>query len=229
MLQKEQLDSIFKQVGDTIKEEAEITLCGGTGIMLSIGSREATHDIDYLQATPEAIYEISEIFRKAGSKIDVINNNACATSSYSPRLIMYRALYNVFGSLYVYTLQPIAALCMKLKAFRAGSFDKDDIASLCKKLRAERKDISYVYHTLSIIYTDATISVEAEKFLQEQFETNEFYLDNESVNSYIDAMQSGLMTEADLPTEFKAQIMSAYNKMNTDKLLFAANLLGGSN
>ena len=219
VLSRVQLGKMFLHIGERLKDKGTIVLCGGANIIIVSDDRESTMDVDYLYADEEVLAAFKEYATENELSINIMNDDVKVTSSYSSVLLEYKALYKIYGNLSVYALQPIALLCMKLKSFRPDSSDYVDcqtLITICKNVGYTLQDI---FSSLRHIYIkDATISVEAETFLRDQFDQGMFYLDPERVDSYINMLVDGIIQESDLPDEYKEQILSAYQKHKVDRI-----------
>lgn len=223
MLSKNDLIKMFEYIGEAAMDDCKVVLCGGSNMVISTGSREATQDVDYLYADPVVVALFNRYARKYGLPLNVLNDDVKVTSSYSERLLLYQALYKQYDRLSVYALQPIALLCMKLKSFREDSSDYSDCKVLVEICKSSGISLEDVKDTLTTIYpTNDILSVEASMFLNDAFGASRYELDAESITSYIDMLESGVITEDSLPSEFREQVLRAYNKMKTDKIVKSA-------
>ena len=220
---KSYLDKLFTELGDRITSDAEITICGGSAVVLNYGFRDATTDIDLIQCygIPDSL--ISTIAKEKDLPSDWMNTNVTVTLSYSKTLLQWRQLYRVYNHLYVYTISGEALLCMKLKSFRSNSQDAVDIYGIIEFLKRTGKTYDDVVSVLRTIYhEDSTLSVEAEQYLKELMGVSEYVLDDESLQSYSDMLDSGTITIEDIPTQFRQQVLTYKNKAAFVNPLFAA-------
>lgn len=228
MLNEEKLNKIFTQLGESCLRGSEITLCGGAAMVLNYNSRLSTRDVDCLRVDNIIRTKADELAATFDLENDWLNDNVCVTSSYSNELVKLRELYNTYGNLTVYTVKGLPLLCMKLVSWRANSSDFNDCEYMTTALR-EHHTIQDVYDMVTLLYGNTSLlSVEAQKFLSYQFGQDEYQLDAESLDSFVYAIEDGLMTIDDVPTEFKKQVESRMSRDVDSALDRLCNISGGN-
>lgn len=204
-----EINKMFAAIGNTLPYKAEITVCGGTSIVLAHKYRDATEDIDCIQCDTKVL----EIAKTIGDKYKLdnwLNTDVMVTPSYTKELLKWRTPYKVYGNLMVYLISGAALLCMKLKSFRSNSNDFRD----CENLINTCKEEGYTFDDIRKMYTgiyavDSTMSVEAERFLKDKMNVSQYTLDTESIESYISMLQDKLLTPKDIPEQFRIDILHA--------------------
>ena len=101
----------------------ELYLTGGGAMMLSVGVRRTTTDIDVIFRENAALIHDCAIAvsEKLGIDRGWCNDLVKLSKSYTPAVIANSSLYQSYGCLDVYTVNADLLLCMKLISFR----DKD--------------------------------------------------------------------------------------------------------
>lgn len=211
MINQKAMDEIFQKIGEIIPYSGSITVCGGSSIILAHKSRETTEDVDCIECDSYIMNVANQICKDYFHNDNWLNTDVQVTTSYNYTLLSWRTPYKKFGNLMVYLISGVALLCMKLKAFRDNSNDFRDCTTLVKYCKQNGYSYEDIIKTFSDIYQqDATMSVEAEKFLKAEFKTSAFKLDRESILSYVSMLDSGIITTAELPSEFKDEILLEY-------------------
>ena len=205
---QKELDSIFEEIGSQLEKESDITICGGSSIVLVHKSRESTEDIDLIQCDSQLLQLANRLCFKKFRTGNWFNEDVKVTQSYTPQLVKWRTPYKRFGKLMVYLISGVALLCMKLKSFRSESNDYRDCKSLISYARINGYTYDNIMHTFTDIYSqNASMSVEAENFLKDEFKVSEFKLDTESLRSFIDMIDRGLITIDEVPQEFRNDVL----------------------
>lgn len=206
MLNESKVEEVLTALSLECTKPTEITICGGASMVLNYNTRNSTRDIDCFRLENKLKDDAVRIAKSLGLNYDWINDNVCVTKSYNDNLIKYRTLYKEYGLLKVYTIKGMPLLCMKLVSFREHSSDTEDCRNLIKCLKSKYctqdvRDMIYdIYHDSSVL------SVDAEVFLVKEFEGSSFDLDEESLTSYCDMINDGLLSIDDVPKEFVNQI-----------------------
>lgn len=125
------LDKLFTALSDELKINSdnqtkhELYLTGGGAMMLSIGVRRTTTDIDVIFGKGDKL--IHDCAIKVGESLGIdkgwCNDMVVLSSSFTPAVAANSTLYKSYGCLDVYTVNADLLLCMKLISFR----DKDMI------------------------------------------------------------------------------------------------------
>ena len=203
-----EINKLFAAIGNSLPYKAEITVCGGSSIVLAHKFRDATEDIDCIQCDPKVLELANVICDKYALNFNWLNTDVTVTPSYSSELIRWRTPYKTFNKLMVYLISGAALLCMKLKSFRPNSNDFRDCENLVKVCQNEGYTYSDIQKMYSDIYkVDSTMSVNAEKFLKDKMEISQYTLDTESLNSYVDMLLDKVLTPNDIPEQFKIDIL----------------------
>ena len=76
------------------------------------------------------------------------------------------------------------------------------------------------------IYKDSSImSVDAELFLSKEYESDSFTLDDESLDSYCEMIETNLLSLDSVPTEFRSQVEERMKRMKPNNVLNAIDRL----
>ena len=203
------MDELFTEIGNSLKHDSAITICGGSSIILAHKSRESTDDIDCIQCDPVVMNIANEICFQRFRTTKWFNDDVKVTQSYTPQLLQWRTPYKKFGKLMVYLISGVALLCMKLKSFRTEGNDYRDCKSLVAYCKMSGYSFDDIMNTFTQIYSsNAMLSVEAEQFLRDSFEVKEFKIDKESIQSFADMVNSNLITVSDVPKEFQKDVLN---------------------
>lgn len=140
---KEELDSIFTDIGKALKKKLkgkgfsyELIIVGGASILLNYSFRMSTIDIDCLDANDALM---NEIVNSVGEKYQLpngwINTDFVKTSSYTPKLVQYSSFYKSYanGALVVRTIKDEYLIAMKMMAARKYKHDYSDIFGIIKE------------------------------------------------------------------------------------------------
>lgn len=209
------LIDLFTKIGAELQTHKEITICGGSSIVLAHGFRNSTHDVDCIQCDSEVLNIADKISKNYDSLDNWLSTDVCVTPSYSEELLRWRILYNDFDNLSVYLIAGPALLCMKLRAFRSNSNDYDDCINLidyCLRHSYSCRNIQTIYK--SIYPTDGSMSVDAERLLITKGNSAIYSLDIESINSYIDMLDNYVISPSEIPALFRRDIIEVYRKVN---------------
>lgn len=217
MINLERLEKILMDLSSRIENDTCITLCGGASIVINYQSRESTRDVDCVSVKKEVKRLASKLADTYGLDLDWLNDNVCATQSYSTELLRHKTFYKKFGHLSVYTITGIPLLCMKLVSWRPNSSDYEDCIRIIETLKSEYS-INDVYGMLNKIYgTTSVLSVDAERFLKYEFGSEAFVLDEESVDSYVYSLFNEDISSCDVPEQFRKQVMARYVQLCSKK------------
>lgn len=134
------LEKLFTALSDELEQNSEsssrypLYLTGGGAMMLSIGARRTTTDIDVVfRENARFIHDCAiKVSEKLGIDRGWCNDLVTMSNSYTPAVIANSSLYKSYDCLDVYTVHADLLLCMKLISFR----DKDmgDIRHLIEYL-----------------------------------------------------------------------------------------------
>ena len=225
MFNKDKLNQLFEELGKQCVKDTEIIICGGASMVLNYETRESTRDVDCFMLEEQIKKVATKLAVKHELDFDWLNDNVCVTLSYHNGLSKYKTYYNRFGNLVVYTISGLPLLCMKLVSFREHSSDVEDCRNLIALLKS-KYSVKDVMGTFSEIYKDTSLmSVDAELFLTKEFEGSTYMLDEESVNSYCDMINKGLIALSDIPSEIKEQIIETLSKRKNKKVTSALESL----
>ena len=213
MIDLTRLEQILESMSAHIEKETCITLCGGASMVINYQSRESTRDVDCVYVDKSVKSLAVTLAEEYGLDIDWLNDNVCVTQSYSAELLQHKTFYKTFGKMKVYTITGLPLLCMKLVSWRPNSSDYEDCIRIIEALRKDYT-ISDVYNMMKTIYgTNALLSVDAERCLKYEFGTEEYTLDEESVDSYVYSLDAGDISMRDIPVQFRPQIGRRYNQL----------------
>ena len=194
-------------------------------MVLNYETRESTMDIDCFRLEKKIEYEAARIASELNLEYDWLNDNVCVTKSYTEELTKYRKLYRVIGNLSVYTIKDLPLLCMKLVSFRPHTSDYDDCKNLIAILR-KKYTVNEVRGMVYEIYKDSSVmSVDAELFLSKEYESDSFLLDDESLDSYCEMIETNLLSLDSVPTEFRSQVEERMKKTKPNNVLNAIDRL----
>lgn len=227
MINLENLENILKDLSSRVEDKTSITLCGGASLVINYQSRESTRDVGCVSVMQEVKQAASTLANTYGLDFDWLNDNVCATQSYSKELLKHKTFYKKFGKLTVYTITGLPLLCMKLVSWRPNSSDYEDCTRIIEALKTDYT-VTDVYDMLNTIYgTNSVLSVDAERFLNYEFGSTEIMLDTESADSYAFSLDAGDITINDIPEPFRKQVMvrlgrlRAKTKVDTTKVACA--------
>ncbi|MDE7122271.1 MAG: hypothetical protein K2O42_08940 [Oscillospiraceae bacterium] len=134
------IENLFVALSKELEQNSEsqsrysLYLTGGGTMMLSIGVRRTTTDVDVVfKENARFICDCAvRVSKNLGINRSWCNDCVALSSSYTPAVISNSSFYKSYGCLDVYTVNADLMLCMKLISFR----DKDmiDIHYLLKYL-----------------------------------------------------------------------------------------------
>lgn len=200
------IDVLFEQLSTEVKTPTTLVVCGGVSMVLNYESRLATRDIDCVLMENHVKCAAEVIAESLDLDCDWLNDNVCVTQSYSSKLLKYKKLYNRFGNLSVYTISGIPLLCMKLISWRPNSSDYEDCLHILHSL-GDSVRLSDVYAVMNECYGGTSLlSVDADNFLKYELCESTYTLDEESVQSYLYLIKSGVQDIDDLPEEIQTQL-----------------------
>lgn len=143
------MEKLFTALAEKLQKQTkcstskyEIFLTGGSAMMLSIGIRRTTTDIDVVfRKNAKIIHDCAiEVSEEIGVDRGWCNDLVTLSNSYTPAVMTYSTLYKSYGCLDVYVPEAELLLCMKLISFREK--DASDIDSLLDYIEADSGEIS---------------------------------------------------------------------------------------
>lgn len=147
---KQQVDKYLGELAKRYRKvrdrsiEAEITLIGGTAILVGYNFRNSTTDIDALIRASSTMKEsINYVADKNGLPNGWLNDDFIHTSSYTPKLEEYSIFYKDFYG--VITVRVITAeylVAMKLFSFREYKNDQSDIIGILAEHKKRNQPLS---------------------------------------------------------------------------------------
>ena len=137
------LEKLFTALSEELEVNSEgksrysLYLTGGGTMMLSIGVRRTTTDIDVVfRENAQYIHDCAiAVSENLGIERGWCNDLVTMSNSYTPAVIANSSLYKSYGCLDVYTVNADLLLCMKLISFRIK--DMQDIEYLIEYLEKE--------------------------------------------------------------------------------------------
>lgn len=125
----------------------ELYVAGGVCIMLMLGSRDSTFDIDAVWKTGDSMREcIEKVGDANGIGHNWCNSDFRKTKSYTDAIFTNSAVYKEYKRLVIRLVKPELMLAMKLVAFcEHKQTDKDDCIALIEKLKSEGISIDSEY------------------------------------------------------------------------------------
>lgn len=120
------LEKLFTALSEELERNSEsksrysLYLTGGGTMMLSIGVRRTTTDIDVVfRENAQYIHDCAiMVSENLGIDRGWCNDLVTMSNSYTPAVIANSSLYKSYGRLDVYTVNADLLLCMKLISFR---------------------------------------------------------------------------------------------------------------
>ena len=167
-LNKNNLDDIFDCFASQLEKNhcsnvINIYLVGGGAIMLNFDYRLSTIDFDALYENNKVVQEaINNTAIKKNLPKDWLNQDFVSTPSYSPKIIELSVLRCSYRNLvFVYTLEPVYLIAMKLKSSRPTGGDLDDIIKMIYELRLNGSDLTYrkVLDAYQTLYKDSSNTI----------------------------------------------------------------------
>ena len=163
LLNKENLDDIFDCFANHLEKinparTINVYLVGGGAIMLNFDYRSSTIDFDALFENDKAV--LTAIKNTAIEKKlpkDWLNQDFISTPSYSYKITELSVLYRSYkNKVFLFILEPIYLIAMKLKSSRPTGGDLDDIIKMIYELRLSGSDITYekVLEAYQTLYKD---------------------------------------------------------------------------
>lgn len=147
VLNKNSIDSIFSCLANNYHgtKPINIYLVGGAAIMLHFDYRQSTIDFDALfQNNNEMEKAIKQVSDQLSLPIDWLNQDFVNTPSFSSKIIECSKLYKSFNDVvFVYSLEPMYLIAMKLKSSRPTGGDLDDIVKMIYELRFNNAPITF--------------------------------------------------------------------------------------
>ena len=151
LLTKENIDEIFTCFAlNCLKDnnhpsKIEIYMVGGGAIMLNFDYRLSTIDFDAFFIKDEVVNAaIKETAKEKHLPSDWLNQDFVNTPSFSSKIVQVSKLYKVYHNIvYLYSLEPVYLIAMKLKSSRPTGGDLDDIIKMIFELRLNKVDITY--------------------------------------------------------------------------------------
>jgi len=137
-LDSEILRKLFLDIGRRMADRgsvAEIALYGGSAIVLTIGGRDSTHDVDFVGVAgdTDALLKVtSEIASEKGLPSDWFNDAVRLVASPTPDYSLFGDFPQERTGLRVFTATPSYLLSMKLLKMRSAleSHDVEDVWNL---------------------------------------------------------------------------------------------------
>ena len=163
LLTKENVDEIFhcfalRCIENKLNSKIDIYMVGGGAIMLNFDYRLSTIDFDALFVKNDAVNTaIDKTAKEKKLPNDWLNQDFVNTPSFSPRITSVSSLYKVYDNIvYLYTLEPVYLIAMKLKSSRPTGGDLDDVIKMIYELRLNNVQISYdqIIEAYKNLYTD---------------------------------------------------------------------------
>lgn len=160
LLTKNSIDEIFDCFAKNYdgKDPLNVFLVGGGAIMIHFDFRQSTIDLDAFFKTNNLVeIAINKVAEEKGLPKDWLNQDFINTPSYSPKINEVSKLYKAFNNVvFVYCLEPVYLIAMKLKSSRPTGGDLDDIIKMIYELRYKSISISYeeVINAYQYLYTD---------------------------------------------------------------------------
>lgn len=168
VLMKENIDAIFEcfaknYIGIDPKNAIDIYLVGGGAIMLNFDYRLSTIDFDaYFKNSLSIKQAIKATAIEKGLPDDWLNQDFVSTPSFSPVIQQHSVLYRVYeNKVYLYILEPLYLIAMKLKSSRPTGGDLDDIVKMIYELRLSGSDITFemIMNAYYSLYIDSSNTI----------------------------------------------------------------------
>jgi hypothetical protein len=168
MHSKKQILKYFNELNDELRtddQQAEIGIMGGAVMCIVYNARAATKDVD-------AIFEPSEIVRKAAAKIAKRHNLAPDWLNDGAKGFLAQKFKREevarLSHLRIWAPETRYMLAMKCISARWDSSDRDDVKFLIERL--ELKTSSAVFNIIESYYPKKIIPPKTQFFIEELFE-----------------------------------------------------------
>lgn len=142
-MDREEIEAALRALGDEVERRsiggARLWVCGGTVMVIEVGSREATHDVDgALRPRRELLEAAAAIAGSLDLREGWLND---AASAYFPDSAddHWNQPPRRFGALEVYFADDEMMLALKLRAGR-GRLDRPDVVALLDRLGVSSED-----------------------------------------------------------------------------------------
>lgn len=141
-MKKTDIDRFFKLLSQKTKEPLKIYLTGGVAAWLMGGNRP-TEDIDFsLQNFHSPWEKVEQLIREVSQQTGIFVEFSEDISRWGmigyPKFIKEASLYNKFGTIYVYYLEPTIWSVGKISRYTADDISDMEIVFRKKKIKPEK-------------------------------------------------------------------------------------------
>lgn len=158
-MDRDEIEAALRALGAEVERrgiaEAKMWVCGGTAMVLEVGSREATKDVDCaLRPRRELLEAAAAIAGSLDLREGWLNDDA---SAYFPDSAdeHWKQPPRRFGPLEVYVADDEMMLALKLRAGR-GRLDRPDVMALLDRLGISSEEAAL--HVFDVLYPNDVIS-----------------------------------------------------------------------